>query len=64
MGPGDHGVRARGAAAGGGGGALPVVCLNRFFLVDFIHAQVFCLAGVEGEAWGGVRSDVVVWGRE
>ena len=39
-------------------------CLNRFLLVDFIHAQVWCLAGAEGCVWGGVGSDVVVWGRE
>ena len=38
--------------------------MKRFLLVDFIHAQVCCLAVAEGEVWGGVGSDVVVWGRE
>ena len=36
--------------------------MKRFLLVDFMHAQVWCVAGVEGCVWGGVGSDVVVWG--
>ena len=43
---------------------MPSVCLNRVLLVDFIHAQVWCLVGVEREVWGAVGSEVVVWGRE